>query len=581
MIKWPVEGTIDFFAEADNGLRLFFDDEAVINGWGQQEVREGSWNSEKGRMIPFRIEYFQDGGSAHLRLFWSWKGRQRELIPAENFFHTPAQRNSIDKIVKDMQGALDSYPRPDNSAIYQAKTPDTLSWRKPEKPIPASPGPHVLVSDYLIDKVQNVKRRVIQPIRNVTIPNPLITSDSDRCFQPFFSVLPFYERSGFRIWYGAWRDDTSHSRSHLAYLTSEDGIHFNRPMVICNTPEIQFGSEVIDRGPAWEDPAQRYLYIYWLKGGSRLLVSADGLNWTPMSDTTVISHNHDITGIWWDSIRKHYVATISTFMRSDRWIGRRRTTMQCYSTDLITWTDPAFVLYANPGQGDQGETQFYGMSGYLVRGSLIIAMVKVLRDDLIAEDVASDAFGRAHTSLAWSYDGEHWMRDLDIYFEPDPDPAAWDHAHAWIDEQLIIGDSTRLYYGGYRQGHKKNRFRERQIGLVRILRDRYVAWENDTEQTGELQTVSMIMNIIPEAFELNADAGNGQIRVAISDAITGRNIEGLGYAECVPVTSDDLQAKVYWGNEETTKQRLTSLKGRIIHLSFQLSHARLFAFEFK
>ena len=106
-------------------------------------------------------------------------------------------------------------------------------------------------------------------------------------------------------------------------------------------------------------------------------------------------------------------------------------------------------------------------------------MVKVLRDDLKADQPPEprDAYGIGYTTLAWTRDGEHWTRDREKFFDRHPQHGAWDHAHAWIDEQVPVGDEVYLYYGGYKSGHKVNRFEERQIGLVKMKRDRYVARE--------------------------------------------------------------------------------------------------------
>ena len=111
----------------------------------------------------------------------------------------------------------------------------------------------------------------------------------------------------------------------------------------------------------------------------------------------------------------------------------------------------------------------------LARGELVIGMVKNLHDDWGAEGRPQDAFGIGSTSLAWTRDGQTWVRDREVFFGPDPQPGAWDHAHAWIDEQLPVEDEVYLYYGGYKFGHKMDRWEGRQIGLVKMQRDRYVS----------------------------------------------------------------------------------------------------------
>src|SRR5206468_2491888 len=54
-------------------------------------------------------------------------------------------------------------------------------------------------------------------------------------------------------------------------------------------------------------------------------------------------------------------------------------------------------------------------------------------------------------------------------------PQAWDRAMTWVDCQLPVGNEIYIYYGGYKGGHKVERFTERQVGLARMGLDRYAA----------------------------------------------------------------------------------------------------------
>ncbi|MCL4693251.1 MAG: hypothetical protein KJ060_12175, partial [Candidatus Hydrogenedentes bacterium] len=294
--------------------------------------------------------------------------------------------------------------------------------------------------------------------------------------------------------------------------------------------------------------------------------------WTPLVDGVVLDHNHDINGIDWDSLRNRYMATISTYTEGANWSGKRRTTMMSVSDDLIHWDDPWYIVTANDDL-DEGETQFYAMEGYLNRGPLRIGMVKILRDDLRATGTAEGSFGRAHTSLAWSRDGRTWVRDREKFFEPDDDPAAWDHAHAWIDEQLIVGDQVYLYYGGYKQGHKMNRFEERQIGLVRMPLDRYVARRASGATAGTLRTVPFRLSDENETLTVNANI-RGAVRVALRDGATGDVVPGFGLDECSPLSGDELRHTVRWGDKALPNNKS-------VNVEFELKDADLFAFSFE
>jgi len=287
--------------------------------------------------------------------------------------------------------AQQQVPYEDHSIIFQSDKQIPGPAPKTDWPIAAKPGPHLLLDNYVIAETRNVERVVMQPQRDASLPNPIVTGPGDRCFQPYMTVLRDPQTGRWRMWYGAWRDDRNMGRSRLATIESTDGIHFLRPHQICETPEIQFGSEVLDRGPGQADPATRYIYNYWLDGGLRLLASADGLQWRPLVDRVVLPHNHDINNVSWDPLRRVYVATVSTFTAGPTWTGQRCTTLMSFSQDLVHWETTWFVLTAND-ELDEGQTQFYAMAGYLTRGPLRIGMVKILRDDLRATDLSVTTF---------------------------------------------------------------------------------------------------------------------------------------------------------------------------------------------
>ncbi|MCB9770801.1 MAG: hypothetical protein H6752_21570 [Candidatus Omnitrophica bacterium] len=438
-----------------------------------------------------------------------------------------------------------------------------------EEPIDLKKGPHLFLDDYLIAKSENVDRVVNQPKRDPDIPNPVVTGKEDGCFQPYMSIIRDPESKKFHIWYGSRTEDSNSMRSRIGYMESDDGIHWERPHRILDGPgPIQFGVAVIDEGPDFKDPEKRFKYAYHMDNGLKIATSPDGLHWTPLVDHPVILHSHDINGLIFDPIRKRYLATLSVYREGDLWEGRRRITTHSYSDDLIHWDPSRFVVLPHP-EYDSGETQFYAMDGYLARGDLLIGMVKVLRDDLKADNPPDppEAYGVGYTSLAWTRDGKTWVRDTEHFFDPNPTKGEWDHAHAWIDEQVPVNGEVYLYYGGYKSGHKVNRFEERQIGLVTMKRDRYVAREAGDEG-GALETPKV--KISGDRVTLNVDAEGGEVRVAVLDE-NGEPIDGFDYDDCQPISEDALEAPVEW------KKDLSSLGDRIVSLGFKMKNAKLYA----
>ena len=149
-----------------------------------------------------------------------------------------------------------------------------------------------------------------------------------------------------------------------------------------------------------------------------------------------------------------------------------------------------------------------------------------------------------YTVLTWTRDGENWTRDrfTDKFFEPDPKVGAWDHAMSWVGSSVPVGDELYLYYAGYRWGHKYHHSVDRQIGLVKMPRDRYVA--RRTGASGG-QITTPLVTLDGNTLALNVDAQGGEVRVQINDA-AGNPIPGLMFADCQPITSDSLNAPVQW-----------------------------------
>lgn len=569
-LQVPTGEELTLSAEADNGCRLILDGKPVIDGWSSP-VREGKVVAHTGQRLALRVEFFQNGGTAHLRLYWSWRGQPRALIPASAFSHTAEDERAAQDFLggkhRVATGASADAASFQNRAVIYGTPEDAASNVRPAEPLALGPGPHLFLDEYLIESAEGVTRKVFSPPRDPGLPNPLITGPEDRCFQPYFTVSRSPETGKYRLWYGAWGDGQSMSRSHLAYLESDDGLRWQRPAKILKDPaEIQFGSEVLDEGPDFPDPARRYKYSWWHGGGLRIATSPDGLEFTPLSPAVVLPHGHDITNIWRDPLRNRYVATVSEMLQLEHMGESRRTTLQAVSDDLLHWS-PKWIVLAADNRYDPDVLQFYAMNGYLVRGGLVIGMVKNLHDDWGAEGRPPGAFGIGSTSLAWTRDGQTWIRDRAVFFGPDPQAGTWDHAHAWIDEQLPVNDEVYLYYGGYKWGHKHNRFAERQIGVVTMRRDRYVAREAGAA-AGTLRTPLVLLD--GSALTINAQIG-GELKVRLVDA-QGQPLTGFDW---VRLQGDDVQHSVAFAG------KLASLAGQPVRLEFQLRQAQLFGFDLR
>jgi len=236
-----------------------------------------------------------------------------------------------------------------------------------ETPVALGPGPHLFLDDYLIAEQSGLTRVIVPPAK---LPEPVVTGPRDKCFQPYLTVLRDPDSGRFRIWYGV---PESAGQSHVAYMESPDGIHWERPHRQLPDPgPIQFGVSILDEGPAHPDPAARYKYGYWWGGGLRVAGSPDGLGWTPLAQDVVLAHNHDINSIFRDPLRNRYIAFVSNYTEGPTWSGQRRVPMSSVSDDLLHWREPWFIF--TPDAQDEGETQFYCMDGVIARGDLLVGV---------------------------------------------------------------------------------------------------------------------------------------------------------------------------------------------------------------
>lgn len=432
------------------------------------------------------------------------------------------------------------------------------------------PGSHLLVDDFLIASSSNVVRRPVTLERTALSEAPVITSEQHQSFQPFFTILRDAASGRFRIWYGIPSEDFSHVRSRIAYMESDDGIHWTNAHRILEVGPIQFGSSVIDSGTRFLEAERRYKLAWHMDNGLKMATSPDGLKWKPLTANVLIPHSHDINGIFFDPLRNRTVAILSFFETGPTWNGQRRITKQSTTTNLHDWTEPKPIL--TPDARDKGDTQFYAMDGFLTRGDLMLGMVKVLRDDLKADNPPAppEAYGIGYTTVAWTRDGINWNRERIPFLDRNPTKGTWDHAHAWIDEQVPVGDEVYLYYAGYKSGHKVNRFQERQIGLIKMKRDRYVGYQ--AIDRGTLQTKPLLLK--GERLFVNATATGGQLRVQLLTP-EGKTIRGFTAEDCVPIRSDSVAAAVEWKNSRK------AFPAEPVLLQFLLDKATLFAMELR
>ena len=315
-------------------------------------------------------------------------------------------------------------------------------------------------------------------------------------------------------------------------MESDNGLEWQRPHLELPDPApINFGASLIDEGPSFRDWMRRYKMV-WDRNGVMMATSPDGRAWRAVRETPVVRGTGDAVCISRDPYRNRYIVVARTSS------GERRVLGQATSEDAFEWTRVAEAIV--PDDGDPPGSGFYSMSNLLARGGLLIGLLKVLVDGVPAEPRGTVG-GIGYTVLAWTRDGTVWNHDHEAFLDRNAEPNTWDRAVAWGDCLLPVDDEVFIYYGGYRQGHKIDRFTDRQLGFARIMRDRYVARQAGPDG-GVLRTPPVVLDGSP--LTVNADVA-GELRVRILD-LDGRPIWNFDATDCLPVRGDSLAHPVRW-----------------------------------
>lgn len=89
-VQPPATGTYTFHTLSDDGVRLWVNDQLIIDEWAVQSPTHfyGTSDLVGGNKYNLRIEYFQNYGSADLQLMWATAGLAEETIPTGRLFST-------------------------------------------------------------------------------------------------------------------------------------------------------------------------------------------------------------------------------------------------------------------------------------------------------------------------------------------------------------------------------------------------------------------------------------------------------------------------------------------------------------
>lgn len=83
LVEAPTSGTYTFYTMSDDGIRLWINNQQIINNWTDHGPTEdlGTITLTAGQQVPVRMEFYENGGGALAELRWSTSGIPKQIIP--------------------------------------------------------------------------------------------------------------------------------------------------------------------------------------------------------------------------------------------------------------------------------------------------------------------------------------------------------------------------------------------------------------------------------------------------------------------------------------------------------------------
>ena len=84
----PITGGYTFYTTSDDGVRLWVDNQLLINNWTDHGATEnsGSITLTAGKKYDIKLEYYENGGAATIKLSWAPPGQAKQIIPQERLY---------------------------------------------------------------------------------------------------------------------------------------------------------------------------------------------------------------------------------------------------------------------------------------------------------------------------------------------------------------------------------------------------------------------------------------------------------------------------------------------------------------
>ena len=463
----------------------------------------------------------------------------------------------------------------------------------PPEVISIDVGRQLFVDDFLIDSAGTTMARAFhQPVKYSG--NPVLFPQSAEELDPAYPPCAVAKCGGvwfdpadqhFKMWY------MTGYLGHLAYATSLDGMHWERPeldivpgtnLVLDRDLHPDSGSVVIDHFTA--DPAARFKLLIrepnppgkptfpgWL------MTSPDGLHWSEPRPTGDMD---DRSTFWYDPFRKKWVQSIRHWDRR-----ARRCRLYWGHDDFIQsglWQRGEPIPWQRADCFDRGVDAYpelYNLDAVAYE-SLMLGFHQILEGppNQIGERAGLPKL--TELCVSFSRDGFHWHRpERRPFIGARREPGSWEYGYVESSAGMccIVGDELWFYYSAYAGDPKRvgdswyvnGTYANGAVGLAKLRRDGFASmrarFPGATVQTRP-------MTFHGDRLFVNAQTAGSDLTVAVLGD-DGKALPGFGLGDCEPFLGNSTCAEVRWREAD-----LGSLRGQPVRFRFQMDRGELYAF---
>ena len=392
----------------------------------------------------------------------------------------------------------------------------------------------------------------------------------------------------FELWYEASWLGT------IAYATSRDGLHWDRPSLPLNPgtnqvlpPDVKPDSWTVVRDYRSVDPRQNYKIF--LRGGethdrARYFTSPDGLDWGTVRDGGI---SGDRSTVFYNSFRKKWIYGLrrsspggrarsywesDDFERGMRWLP----------DEPVPWVRTDRLDPVDPRVGDS--PQLYNMDAVPYE-SILLGFFEIFHGPDNVKSAAAGIPKFTGLNFAYSRDGFHWHRpDRKMAIDSEMRPT-WDRGYVQSlgDICTVRGDKLWFYYIGFAgdenaklgspgvgKAIRSGAYANSATGVAFLRRDGFVSL-NAGSKPLFLATRPVVFS--GRCLFVNADVPQGALAAEVQD-LAGKPIEPFTFANCRSVRADSTLTQIQW----TGGSDLTKLANRPVRFRFKLENGKFYSF---